>query len=160
MARSSKSKLAVCAALSLFGLPSLAMATTYNVTILNSLGGPYSEANGINDAGQVVGTSSVVGNSLPHPVIWNGTTPTSLVSPGFTGGDALAINNPGQAVGFLEDNSGITAVVWNGTTPTVLSNTNNNRTASGINNLGQVAGNFNGQAVVWNGTTPELVPVV
>ena len=59
-----KSLLAVTiAGLLVGGLPSLAMAETYNVTILDSLGGTASEADGINDAGQVVGYSRTAGNT-------------------------------------------------------------------------------------------------
>jgi probable HAF family extracellular repeat protein len=66
-----------------------------------------SYAFGVNDLGQVVGVSSVAvpsGNPLPntlsHPVMWTGTTPTDLgILPGYDTSEVLGINNAGQVVG-------------------------------------------------------------
>lgn len=58
--------------------------------------GAYSTANGINNAGQVVGNSAVSQPWFGQAMVWNGTTGTAL------GGSAqaLAINDAGQAVGY------------------------------------------------------------
>jgi probable HAF family extracellular repeat protein len=140
-----------------------ANAMAYEVTELNPVlflnGGSYEPAalpQGINNAGQVVGTTPI-----GYPVIWNGVVPTSLGGQGY----AYAINNAGQVVGV----QGYTATRWSGsiTTPplsplpeAVYS------IARGINDNGQVAGTSQGytangtlygNAVIWNGGTPTAL---
>jgi probable HAF family extracellular repeat protein len=79
-------------------------------------------ANAINNAGQVVGTSTttttIPGVFSAEAVIWNGTTPTVLGSLGGSGGysSATAINNAGQVVGYSEPTGPPHGVVWDGTT--------------------------------------------
>lgn len=75
---------------------------TYTLTNLGTLGGNYSAAYGINEAGQIVGTSCITSgcNSLApdskyRATLWNGGSITNL---GFTG-VARAINNNGEVVG-------------------------------------------------------------
>src|SRR2546421_1257898 len=129
-------RLAVCATLCLLvGLPPLASAQSYSFKELSPLSGlNHSEAEGINNAGQVVGRSFT-----PHfgvrATLWNGTDPTDL---GF--GEAYAINNSGQVVGWSGDRR---ATLWNGTTPTELGILPGGYTsiAYQINDRGQVVGN-------------------
>ena len=140
----------------------------YNVTILDLPAGASSATpSGINDSGQVVGTSHfpspplepiVIGTG--QAVVWNGTTPTVLtLPPGAIGTSGLSINNAGQVAGIAwMEGVAIQATTWNGTTPTVLNSPAGPSFATGISNAGQVVGdvtnNGTGQAVVWNGTTP------
>ena len=131
-------------------------ASGYTFTDLGALGGSYSEANGINDFGQVVGNSYTFGNSAVHATIWNGTTPTDL---GTLGGSSFGygINNSGAVVGisYTFNYSAYHATIWNGTTLTDLGTLGGGYNyAYGINDSGQVVGQMNGLATIWNGTTP------
>lgn len=119
-------------------------------TILLALNGSVNsdEARGINDAGQVVGSSSSAGTSTA--VIWNGATPTALGR-----GVATSINNSGQVAGInFGANGGTIAMLWSGASSTALGA----GYAKGINDAGLVVGyafdrNVNSTALVWNGTT-------
>jgi probable HAF family extracellular repeat protein len=141
------------AALALLAASTAAGAQSYTFSFLDGLGGSYSVANGINNAGQVVGFSYTTGNST-HATLWNGITPTAL---GGTDSVAFAINNAGQVVGY----SGNHATIWNGTTPTALDGLSGGFSiAAAINNDGQVVGESQTtpggavHAILWNGTTP------
>src|SRR5262249_39203965 len=80
--------------------PSVASATTYDLTALGSpVAGTITVAEGVNDAGQVVGYSQASGSPTGVATIWNGTTPTTLGAFGPSSA-AEAINNAGQVVGF------------------------------------------------------------
>jgi probable HAF family extracellular repeat protein len=133
-------------------------AAIWNGTTPTDLGAV--SASGINNVGQVVGTSAA-----NHATVWNGTTPTDLGTLGGTVSSATGINNRGQVVGSsgTTGDAAARAVVWNGTTPTALAPLagDANSYANGINNRGQVvgydvhiAGISGSQAVIWNGTTP------
>ncbi len=132
-------------------------------------GGIGSVANAINNAGLVVGTttipSSVVG---PGPstiaTIWNGATPTALSTLGGTQSAAYGVNNSGQVVGYSLTTGNVTghAVIWNGGVLTDLNPSGAiGSTAFAINNNGQVAGwtDITGLevATIWNGTTPTYL---
>ena len=131
-----------------------ASANGYTFTHFEGMG---TVARGINNVGQVVGSSSLIfdGKFAIHATVWNGTTPTDLGTLGGSHSDARGINNLGQVVGFsytLGD-SAIHATIWNGTTPTDLGTLGESSYATGINNSGQVVGNIEGGAAIWNGTT-------
>ena len=118
--------------------------------------GPFSDGDGINDRGEVVGSSTIpvnpdIVNGLAATV-WNGTTPTQLdaVVPSGQGG-ANAINDLGQVVGFNTAGgfNASHATLWNGTTPTDLgvlavitspTALDNVSSATAINNSGEVTG--------------------
>jgi probable HAF family extracellular repeat protein len=146
----------------------LALAPTANAQVgyqafeLGTLGGQNTRTQDINNAGQVVGTSTSTVNQSDRAVVWNSTTPTNL---GATLGslaagssDATAINNSGQIVGGSEMGglNGRSSIVWNGTTPTSLGP---NTYAYDINDAGQIAGYIPFgrdayHAAIWNGGTP------
>ncbi len=149
----------------LLGLPHTAGAQFYQVVDLGTLGGNESHANGINNAGQVVG-SSLTGTFSTQATLWNGTTATDLGNPS-TFSDAAGINNAGEVVGSY---SGGTphfrfALHWdtNTTIPTELGTLGPGphdqiSYATGINSAGQVVGtsltdNLVYHAVLWNDTT-------
>ena len=136
-----------------------AHATTYSLTALGTLGGTYSAAYGINDSGQVVGESSIAGNSATYATEWTNGIPTDLGTLGGTHSTALAINASGQVAGysFTAGNSDSHAMLWTGVTATDLGGTV--AAARGINAIGQIAGQSgfggnNPHAALWNGTTP------
>ncbi|SFH34435.1 probable extracellular repeat, HAF family [Nitrosospira sp. Nsp14] len=119
-----------------------------------------SQANAINNAGQVVGTvERITGSS--HAYLWKGaTTRTDL---GMLGGNpscAVAIDNTGQVAGWSETTGPAAphATLWNGTTRTDLGPLGGiDSRAFAINDAGQVAGwaSTTGgahHAALWNGT--------
>jgi probable HAF family extracellular repeat protein len=73
------------------------------MTDLGTLGGSTSAAYGINNAGQVVGTSDTPGDAGTTPVMWQGGQITDLGTLGGPGGAALGINSLGQVVGWAEN---------------------------------------------------------
>jgi probable HAF family extracellular repeat protein len=84
------------------------LPTTYTFTDLDTLGGTYSKASGINNCGQVVGESSLTGVSPTHPFIWrdlNGNLVSDsgemkdLGTLGGVRGSATDINASGLVVG-------------------------------------------------------------
>ena len=66
------------------------------VTTLPTLGGLDCHATDINDAGQVVGLSSLPPGQGTHAFVWNGGVPTDLGTLGGTDSRAVAINDAGQ----------------------------------------------------------------
>src|SRR5262245_46664443 len=90
-----------------------ATQVTYTVIDLGTLGGPISQASGINAGGQVVGTSQTASGDY-HAFLWQSGT---MVDLGTLGGDysvAAAINAAGHVVGFsnLTRNGNYRAFLW------------------------------------------------
>jgi probable HAF family extracellular repeat protein len=103
--------------------------------------GLYSEAFGLNDTGQVVGTSATDGNDDFHAVLWNGTTAIDLGE-----GEARDINNAGHAVGSSAGH----AMLWKGSAGTDLNSLLDAKAvragwhlvdATAINDRGWIVGN-------------------
>ena len=87
---------------------SAAEAAPYTLTVLPDLGGggDFSYANGINDAGQVVGYSSAT--TLPHAFLWDSILGmvdlNTLIDPStFVMLEARAISGNGMIAGFGRD---------------------------------------------------------
>jgi probable HAF family extracellular repeat protein len=136
---------------SAYGSPGIWDGTTFT-----DLGGGFSAASDINNAGQVVGQTRL----SPHAVntqaaLWNGTTLTDLGSlTGHRSSTATGINDAGQIVGCAgPDPYNYHAFLWSGATATDLGPPLEGSCASDINNAGQIVGNTEHGPALWNGTT-------
>lgn len=119
----------------------------FTVTDLGTLGGAFSAATAINNRGQVVGRSTLNGETITRAFLWEDGVITDLGTLGGTFTTANAINNRGQAIGASEitanaarhavlfDRNGITDL---GALPASLLGT-----AFGINNRGDIFGGSN-----------------
>ncbi len=117
----------------------------YLATLPDSYG---SWANGINDAGQVVGGSvySPTSGAYRHAVLWqNGVAQDLGVLPGCYRSEAWAINSRGQVVGNCHDSSGYShAFLWHNGVMQELAIPQGGfqAWAYGMNDQGQVVGWF------------------
>jgi probable HAF family extracellular repeat protein len=122
-----------------------------------------SRAYGINDEGQVVGMSYLLGGN-PHAFLWEDGTMTDLGTLGGYGSEARDINDAGQIVGMASTPSiSNRAFLWqNGAMQDLGTLGGNGSDAFGINSSGQVVG-FSGMpigpshAFLWqNGSMQDL----
>lgn len=130
--------------------------------IMNTLGGTYSEANAINNLGQIVGYSEASGHVMLASLWQPGSsTPTALSS---DTSDAFSINANGEIVGYITTGGTQHAALWspNSAAPidlNILVSISNSylKYAYGINDTGQiVAESASGKAYL---LTPASVPV-
>lgn len=131
---------------------------------LGNFGGLKSSANGINDAGQIIGVYYTAKEKF-NPFIWQNGTMTDLGTLGFNGG-AMGINNQGQVVGYSGLIFGVThAFKWENGNMIDLGTLSghNGSIAYDINDSGQAVGSSSNsltqqtQAVLWsNGNIIEL----
>ena len=124
-------------------------------TDLGTLGGQQSLAQGINDAGQIVGFSFLADGSLRATLWENG----SIVNLG-SGGNfsyATAINNKGQIVGSSTGPFNPRAYLWDHGTMTNIDprGTGGDSIAFDINELGSIVGEYRNSAGV-----PPGIPLV
>ena len=99
----------------------------------------FSEAFGINDAGQVVGFSQV--GVAQYATEWSGSTIINLG--GDVDSEALGINNAGQVVGYSAARLGTYATEWRGGSAINLGGLPGDHVESGaygINDTGQIVG--------------------
>src|SRR5438309_7155700 len=102
-----------------------------------------SQANAVNNAGQVVGVSYDSDYAVWHAFLWQGGAMTDLgVIPGDLGSRANDINDAGQVVGESRySSSSMHAVLWaNGSMASLPTVRGSACTAAGINNGGQIVG--------------------
>jgi len=128
---------------------------------LGTLGGDNSEAHGINNRGQVVGSADVnTVLGIRHAFLWERGQMTDLGTFGGDGSGALGINERGQVVGFASVPPGSGpghAFLWdNGNLQDLHPNGANASGARAINNRGQVVGSYTAQdetehAALWDG---------
>lgn len=135
------------------------------VTDLGTLGGP-STATDVNDAGVVVGFSTNA-SSLTRPFIWRAGTIIEIATPGTPSSVDMAwgINQANQVVGRMGvSRSYAHAFTWSAGTITDLDSGGNTSIAWGINETGDVAGEWtpdvprpSTHASIWsNGARREL----
>lgn len=122
-------------------------AFIYRDGVMQDLGLQYSEANGVNDAGQVVGMSPAASDF--HAMMWQDGVAHDLGTLGGTRSEALAVNARGQVVGrsaargdrtwhaFIHDEGRMWALA-----PLVAQNSMNCKleSAVAINDRGQITG--------------------
>jgi probable HAF family extracellular repeat protein len=84
--------------------PASAWALTYTFATIDVPGAGFTQAFGINNAGQIVG---VFGDATGrHGFLKTGTTYTPIDVPGASGTEAFGINDMGQVVGAFDDGTG------------------------------------------------------
>jgi probable HAF family extracellular repeat protein len=103
-------KLLVCSLISgLFACSATGVSAAYTFTDLGTLGGASSFAQGINNAGKVVGLSYISGDVFTHATLWNGSVATDLGAVGGVSSGANGINNLGQIAGYTNTDNSVTA---------------------------------------------------
>ncbi len=100
-------------ALAGLGLQISALAQSYSILDLGTLGGNYSEARGINNSGQVVGLANTAdGNG--HAFLYSGGVMTDLGALGGGSSYANGINDSGQVVGCADTATSSHAFLYSG----------------------------------------------
>jgi len=137
---------------------------SYAIANLGTLGGNFSSANAINNAGQVVGESETASGGS-HAVLWQDGKPQDLGTlPDGNSSNAYGINDDGQVVGTNTTSGNNRAFLWQNGVPQDLGTLpgDNFSDAYGINNAGQVVGRSNNasgndRAFLWqDGMMSEL----
>jgi probable HAF family extracellular repeat protein len=138
-----------------------ALAISFRITDLGTLGGTTSHGDAMNASGQVTGFSTTAGDAVGHAFLWDGTTMVDLGTLG-TRSDGVAINASGQVTGFSLTRVGLTRVhhafLSNGTTMQDLGTIGGlSSFGRAINDAGQVTGEAQAasghtHAFLWDGT--------
>jgi len=123
---------------------------------LGTLGGTQSLTAWLNNSGQVVGRSNIVGDHAAHPFLWDGRQLRDLGTLGGSSGIARHINDAGAVAGDAntEGDKGIHAFMWKRGTMTDLTGAAGSPCtfAEWINNRDQVVGETcgEGSALLWS----------
>jgi len=129
--------LSLCSLLALSLSAGRALATSYYVTDLGTLGGDFSEALAVNDSGQVVGWAPN-SRGYPRAFAWQNGAMADLGTLGGPSSWACGISNSGQVAGYAyTSNPGYHAFLWQSGSPNCDLRAGN---ASAINESGQVLG--------------------
>jgi len=108
-------------------------------------GEPDGFVQGLNNQGQAVGATGTCTSFAIHAVLWENDTVFQLPDLGHTGSDAYAINDHGQAVGYVSNGTTVVASLWQNGAHGEVKNLgilpgDGAAFATGINNRGQVVG--------------------
>jgi probable HAF family extracellular repeat protein len=144
-----------CAGISLFNLTtgSFIWDRENGMKDIGGLGGTCTLAQDLNDWGQIVGGSSLTGDTTVHPFVWNATTGvTDLLDPSDSSyGFAEGENARGDVAGGTCDSVTCYAVLWRKRgghwQKTNLSTITQGASSISINASGQVVGNWFGIGV-------------
>jgi probable HAF family extracellular repeat protein len=124
-------------------LPAVAPAAPWRIVPLQTLGGPRSEANGVNNAGQVVGRAADASGGV-RAVLWepDGRVRDLGVLPGGAYSVARRINSSGQVVGLSHTAAGQEhATLWDTAGITDIGTLGGRRSfAQDVSDLGVVVG--------------------
>lgn len=128
-----------------FSCASAAGTPIYRLVDLGTLGGTYSDPEGINAAGQVVGSSGTKNNATQHAYLYSAGKMTDIGTLGGNIAIARAINVLGQIVGesYTTGGSFDHAFLYSSGKMTdlgTLGGASNNSYAEGINSAGQIVG--------------------
>ena len=127
---------------------------------LGSLGGTCTLADDLNDHGQIVGGSSLTGDPVFHPFVWEAATGVTDLLGASNGnwGNAFSISSSGVVVGVTSDSVTYYASLWRKSGghwhKTSLSTITDRAYASSINSSEQVVGQDFGHAFLWEDGGP------
>ena len=136
------------------------------VQVLPTLGGNSSTARGVNDLGQVVGSSS--DGTVTRGFLWQAGSGMQALTPAGGFGDAMAINNAGQVAGRYLQGSRSAPFLWSpatGSRVLPVPSGEPNGAALALNDAGVAAGYWSGPVVDrgmrWgnDGSFLELLPM-
>jgi probable HAF family extracellular repeat protein len=140
--------------------------TRWQITDLGTLGGKTSEAEAINNAGQIAGTAATADEyGDPHAVLWQARRVTDLGALAAYTSEAVSINGPGKVIGNRVTRDGNTrAFLWeDGRMRDLAPVYGTESRAVAINDKGEIIGDngdSSGGAVLWrNGHSIDLLLV-
>jgi probable HAF family extracellular repeat protein len=127
----------------LFGTVSAARALSFTFTTIDVPGATITEAQGINNLGQIVGFFRTSASRANHGFLLSRGTFTTIDVPGATDTIANGINDRGQIVGEFDANGKIHGFLLSGEDFTIIDAPGAASTiANGINDGGQIVGHF------------------
>jgi probable HAF family extracellular repeat protein len=140
------------------------------ITDLGTLGGHCGWPYGLNNAGAVIGNSTPSGDGFGLPFLWTrqtGMQALSTTAAGSLGGEAYAINDTGQVVGYGQNSNEAFALLWEngrvrrlgnlaGTNCTIANSINSRGQVVGYSGPGFPEGDCTGRAVFWDSNGPPV----